>query len=66
MNKGFVLHSILIAKKDRGTSKEFDKWLNEFLIFKKQGKGPLDPQHMGLVEMFENKEEGLKILAKAP
>ena len=62
MNKGFVLHSILIAKKDRGTSKEFDKWLNEFLIFKKQGKGPLDPQHMGLVEMFENKEEGLKIL----
>lgn len=62
MNKGFVLHSILLAKKNRGTKKEFDYWLDEFLIFKKQGKGPLDAEHLGLEEMFDDKESGIKYL----
>ena len=63
MNKGFVLFSILQAKKNRGKKGEFDQYLNEFLHFKKAGSSkPLDANHLGLLELFDNNSEAIKIL----
>ncbi len=57
MNKGFVLFTLLEATKKRGTTKQFKKYLDEFLLFKKSGTKQLDINHLGIMELFTDKEE---------
>lgn len=66
MDKGFVLHTMLLAAKARWTSKEFDRLLDEFLAFKLSGSPDkkLDAAHIGLLEYFDDKEAGIKTLER--
>lgn len=66
MDKGFVLHSLCLAAKDRWKKEEFDYWLDEFIEFKKAGSPgkKLDLMHNGLLDFFEDKEEGIRHLEK--
>ncbi len=64
MNKGFVLHSMLVALKERGDKKIFEKYLKEYIQFKKQGKGLSDMRHLGMDDYFEDKDEGKATLER--
>ncbi len=66
MDKGFVLYAMTRSAKERWGEKEFDKWLGEFLAFKKAGSPdkPIDLLHSGLLDLFDDKVEGLKKLEK--
>lgn len=64
MNKGFVLHSMLVALKARGDKKIFEKYLKEYIQFKKQGKGLSDMRHLGMDDYFEDKDEGKATLER--
>ncbi len=62
MNKGFVLHTVLEAKKNRANKEEFNRYLDEFVRFKKAGNKELDIDHLGIMELFTDKEEAKKLL----
>ncbi|HRG66667.1 MAG TPA: ATP-binding protein, partial [Saprospiraceae bacterium] len=64
MNKGFVLHSVLVALKARGDQKVFEKYLKEYILFKKQGKGLSDMRHLGMDDYFTNQEEAKQTLER--
>ncbi len=64
MNKGFVLHSVLVALKARGDKDVFEKYLKEYIQFKKQGKGLSDMRHLGMDDYFTNKEEAKNTLER--
>ena len=65
MNKGFVLFTLLEATKKRGTTKQFKKYLDEFLLFKKSGTKQLDINHLGIMELFTDKEEAQRFLEES-
>lgn len=64
MDRGFVLHTMLLAAKDRWSKAEFDRLLDEFIAFKMAGspEKKLDAAHSGLLEYFDDKELGIKVL----
>jgi signal transduction histidine kinase len=64
MNKGFVLHSMLIALKARGDKKVFEQYLKEYIQFKKQGKGLNDMRHLGMDEYFTDAKEAKETLER--
>ena len=64
MNKGFLLHSILIALKERGEKKQFNKYFEEYIKFKKAGSTPTDIHHMALDAYFSNPEQAKTELEK--
>jgi len=65
MNKGYVLHTLLEATKNRGSKAQFQKYLDEFILFKKAGNKELDINHLGIMEMFTDKEEARKLLEES-
>ncbi len=65
MNKGFVMHTLLQATKSRGNKNEFNKYLDEFIRFKKAGNKELDINHLGMLEVFTDKEEAKKLLEES-
>lgn len=64
MNKGFVLHSILVALKSRGDDKIFEQYLKEYILFKKQGKGLSDMLHLGMDDFFDDQVKGKATLER--
>ncbi len=64
MDRGFLLHSLLLAKKERGPQSDFIKYLDEFIKFKKAGNKhkELDAEHSGLLAFFDSEEEAIKVL----
>ncbi|MBC7885658.1 MAG: hypothetical protein H7X99_09300, partial [Saprospiraceae bacterium] len=65
MNKGFVLHTLLEATNTRGSRDKFNKYLDEFIIFKKGSGKELDINHLGIMELFTDKEEARKLLEES-
>ena len=65
MNKGFVLHTLLEATKNRGSKAQFQKYLDEYILFKKAGNVELDVNHMGILDLFTDKEEAKKLLEES-
>lgn len=65
MNKGYVLHTLLDATKNRGNMIQFNKYLDEFIRFKKAGKKELDINHLGIMELFTDKELAKKLLEES-
>ncbi len=64
MNKGFVLHSLLIALKTRGDKKIFEQYLKEYIQFKKQGKGLNDMRHLGMDDYFSDAKDAKETLER--
>lgn len=64
MDKGFLLHTLIMAKKNRGPKVDFEKYIYEYIKFKKAGKStqPFDAEHIGLMSFFDTKEEAIKVL----
>lgn len=64
MDKGFLLHTLIMAKKNRGPKVDFEKYIDEYIKFKKAGKStqPFDAEHIGLMSFFDTKEEAIKVL----
>ena len=65
MNKGYVLHTLLEATKTRGNMKLFNFYLDEFIRFKKAGNKDLDINHLGIMELFTDKELAKKLLEES-
>lgn len=63
-DRGFLLYTIVLAKKNRGTPAEFTHWLDKYLQFKEEGSKKLSPHHSGIEVFFNDKLKGLEILTQ--
>lgn len=59
IDKGFLLHSLLLALQNRGTKEEFDHYLSEFVRFMDQSKIKPNSVHGGLLNFFDDSPKGL-------